>query len=267
MRQLLTEEWCQDVLKGLNDLRLRPRRSGDKEKTAQVATLQSFMREDKSRATWPMIGLVQAIFHSSLMAGFEMIEASMEVMGPDGVESTDASLIDRLMQSNLAQKADRALEKVPGLKKYLEKQADQRWKEGLEAIRAGSLYLELYSLEELTGAIEVLATLIGYDSAEEMTAQDRPPPEIPKEVGKAYLAQLESYIAELLTPARLDQLRGRMDAVLGDPAFKGEWLPFVVMLREYLQDDNAVQNEMGFLIRALFGEMSAADRMASENVV
>jgi hypothetical protein len=138
------------------------------------------------------------------------------------------------------------------------------WEEGVEAIRAGNLYLELYSLEELAGAVEIWATLIGYDSAEEMMVKDQPPQEISQKVAKTYLVRLESYIAELFTPARLDQLRGRMDAILGDPAYKGEWLPLIVMLREYLQDENAIQNEMGFLISALFGEMSAADRVASE---
>jgi hypothetical protein len=88
MRRLLTEEWCQDILKALNDLRLRLKRSGDKGKTAQVATLQSFLREDKSRATWPMMGLVQAILRSSIAAGFEMIEASMELL-PDGIGRPD----------------------------------------------------------------------------------------------------------------------------------------------------------------------------------
>ena len=262
-RRLLTEEWCQDILQALNDLRLRLKRSGDTEKTAQVATLQSFLRADKSRATWPMIGLVQAILHSSIIAGFDMIEASMELL-PDGVESTDTTLIDRLMQSSLAEKAGRALEKVPGLKKYMEKQVDQMWEEGVEAIRAGSLYLELYSQEELAGAVEIWAALMGYESAQEMMVKDQPLQEVSKEVTETYLVRLESYIAELFTATRLDQLRGRMDAIMRDPAYKGEWLPFIVLLREYLQDENAVQNEMGFLIGALFGEMRAADRVASK---
>ena len=265
LRRLLTEEWCQDVLKGLNDLRLRLRRSGEKEKTAQVAVLQSFLRNDKSRATWPTMGLVQAIFHRSVAAGFEMIEASTEMMGTGAIENLQASLIDRLTRSSLAQKVDRALKKVPGLEKYLEKQADKMWKEGLAAIRAGSLYLGLYSLEELTGAIEILATQMGYNSAEEMMATDLPSLEIPKTVAKTYLVHLRSYIAELFTPARLDQLRSRIDAALRDSAHKGKWLPFIVMLREYLQHEDAVENELAFLISALFSEMHAASTTATEN--
>lgn len=80
MRRLLTEEWCQDLLARLDSLRLRLKRSGKKEDAARVAALQSFLGSDKSRASWPMIGLVQAIFSRSLAAGFDMMEASIEVM-------------------------------------------------------------------------------------------------------------------------------------------------------------------------------------------
>ncbi|MDO9131337.1 MAG: hypothetical protein Q7U34_15885 [Anaerolineales bacterium] len=58
LRQLLTAELCEDILKRLNDLRLRLKQSGKKKETAKVAALQSYLREDKSRSSWPMIGLV-----------------------------------------------------------------------------------------------------------------------------------------------------------------------------------------------------------------
>ena len=264
LRRLLTEEWCQDVLKGLDNLRLRLKRSGDKQETARIAVLQSFMREDKTRSTWPMIGLVQAIFFSSVAAGFEMLEASAELLEADGTERRDAAWVDRMMQSSRAQKASRTLEKIPGLKTYMERQTDQAWEEGIDAVFEGNLYLALYSREELEGAAEVLATLIGYESAEEMLEQEDPLRGEPQDVAKTYVARLQSYLSALFTPARLEQLQSRMDAVVADPAYKGQWFPFVVMLREYLQDENAIQNEMGTLIGALFGEMRVFEEMARE---
>jgi len=85
----------------LNELRLRLKQSGKKKETAKVAALQSYLREDKSRKSWPMIGLVQAIFLRSLSVGFEMMEASIDVSGPDAGEGKDLSLTDRLSRSQI----------------------------------------------------------------------------------------------------------------------------------------------------------------------
>ena len=186
-------------------------------------------------------------------------------MGTDAVEGTGKTLIERLKGFSLVQKTDRMLEKVPGLYKYLQKQADKVWEEGIEAIRAGDLYLKVYAQKEVMGAIEIFASLIGFDSAEEMIAADTRSVDIPPEATKTYLEQVECHIARLFTPARLDKLRSRMDAILRDPEYRGKWTPFVMMLSEYLRDEQAVENEIGFLISALFGEIGVLERVAVES--
>jgi hypothetical protein len=58
-----------------------------------------------------MLGLVRAIFHRSLGAGFEILEATIltgELATPD---KGDLPLVQRLGQSRGSQKADAALEK------------------------------------------------------------------------------------------------------------------------------------------------------------
>ncbi len=138
LQQLLTAELCEDILKRLNDLRLRLKQSGKKKETAKVAALQSYLREDKSRKSWPMVGLVQAIYQRSLRVGFEMMEASIDVSGLDADEGKDLSLIDRLKKPGPGKKIKNLLKKTPGLREYLEKEADKVWKKGMEAILAGT---------------------------------------------------------------------------------------------------------------------------------
>jgi len=116
LHQLLTEEFCQDILNGLNDLRLRLKRSGKKKETAKVAALQSYLREDKSRSSWPMIGLIQAIFQRSLKAGFEIIEASADIFEPETTEGNDIPLADQLKKTKPGKKLKSLLKKTPGLR-------------------------------------------------------------------------------------------------------------------------------------------------------
>ena len=255
-RRLLTDELRQDIIDGLNDLRLRLKQSGEREEAAKAAMLQSFLTSaspvepggNTGSEIWPMLGLVQAIFIRSLMIGFELMEAAKEVEETIGLDKSEAPLPEALAQSSIvAQKAESLLRKVPGLLGFVEKQTDKVWEEGVEAIFAGDLYLGLYSPEELETAHDIFAATFELDLAEEMATQD------PLQL-KDLIQQLDDYLTELITPERLHRLRARLAAVLKDPAHK-KWLGFLYMLVEYMADENAVEIEMRFLIQALLGEM------------
>jgi hypothetical protein len=265
-QRLLTDDLRQDVVDGLNNLRLRLKRSGKQEQVTQAAALQSFLRDNEDDGTWSMIGLVQAIVQRSLAAGFELLEASMEVMEADHPGGSEAplTLSQKLAQSSLAQRADAVLRKIPGLSGFLEKQADKIWEEGTDAIFEGDLYLELFTPEELETGFDIFETTFGGDVSQETAPQETPLLTIKEEKAKSLISRVDDYITELFTPERLDQLRARLNTVLNDPDCPKEWLAFIMMLGEYMATEDAAENEKPFLIRAFFGEMRAVSAALEE---
>ena len=258
IRRLLTDELRQDIINGLIDLRLRLKRSGEREEVAKAAALQSFLGRDTGSDIWPMMGLVQAIFARSLAIGFELMEAAMEVAETTDPDESDVPLTEKLARSSVTQKAAELLERVPGLSGFLDKHADKVWKEGVDAVFAGELYLELFSPEELETGFKIFGATFGrYDIVEETDTQEPLTPEVPSEDVETVIFQLDDYITELFTTERLDQLRARLDAVLKDPAYAGKWSSFLYLLAENMADEDAVEYEMQFLIQALIGEMQA----------
>ena len=257
IRRLLTDELRQDIINGLNDLRLRLKRSGEREEVAKAAALQSFLGGDTGSDIWPMMGLVQAIFARSLAIGFELMETAMEVAETTDPDESDVPLTEKLARSSVTQKAAELLERVPGLSGFLNKHADKVWEEGIDAVFAGELYLELFSLEELETGFKIFGATFGrYDIVEETDTPEPLTPEVPSEDVETVIFQLDDYITELFTPERLDQLRARLDAVLKDPAYAGKWSSFLYLLAENMADEDAVEYEMQFLIQALIGEMA-----------
>jgi len=265
LRQLLTAELCEDILKRLNELRLRLKQSGKKKETAKVAALQSYLREDKSRKSWPMIGLVQAIFLRNLSVGFEMMEASIDVSGPDAGEGKDLSLTDRLKKPGPNKRLKVLLKKTPGLREYLEKEADKIWIKGMDAILVGDLYLGIYAPEELEAGIEIIATVSGFYSGKAMLAADPSSWEFAGDKTKTFVAGLDDFITKLFTRARLGQLREKMNTLMKDPQYKGKWFPFILLLKEHLADKKAVEYEKRFLIYAFFGELRGIEKEVSES--
>ena len=261
IRRLLTEELCQDILKGLDALRVRLKGAGKRGEAAKAAGLQSFLSQG-NRDVWPMIGLVQAIFHKNLLVGMELLEVAMHVDVPESPQGR-AVLLERL-NPELLQKTEGLLKKIPGLRGYLEKQADKIWEEGVTALSSGELYLGLFSSEELKGVMEIVAEFVGFDSA---TGKAETPTLLvdSEDARKKFFARLDEYITDLLTPERVDQLRGELDSILQEMDRDEKWLSFTLMLKEYMGHEDAAVIEKGILLRALLGEMkTAADASGEE---
>jgi hypothetical protein len=256
-RRLLTDELRRDIINGLNDLRMRLKRSGgEREEVARAAALQSFLGGDTGSEIWPMIGLVQAIFLRSLTIGFELMEVATEIAETTDSSESDVALTEKLARSSVGKKAADLLKKVPGLGGFLDKQADKIWEEGVDAVFKGELYLELFSPEELEPGFKVFGTVFRRDIAEETDTPESLSRKVSGEDVETVVSKLGEYIANLLTPERLDQLRARLNAILKDPAYAGKWSAFLHMLAGYLMDEDAVENEKQFLIQALIGEMA-----------
>jgi hypothetical protein len=266
-QRLLTDELRQDILDALSNLRQRLKRAGNREKAAQAAALQSFLGGGESNELWPMIGLVQAIVRRSMAAGFELFEASMEVMEAGGLDEgeTPRTLTEKLAQSSVALKANALLQKVPGLSGFLEKQADSIWQEGIDAVFEGDLYLGIFTPEELEAGLVILGATREGDITQEAAAQEATTIEITEEQGKTLVSRIDDYLTGLFTPVRLDRLRNRLNAILDSSDYERRWVAFIMMLVEYMADEEAVENEKEFLITAFFGEMRAVGAAMEED--
>jgi hypothetical protein len=258
-RQLLDNELRQEVIYGLNKLRLRLKRVGKQAEAAKAAALQSFLSEHKARELWPALGLPQAIVLRSVGAGFELMDASLEVAEVEGFDEESPEVFyQRVAESGLVDKMSQAIQKVPGLSRFLEKQVDQVWEEGNTAIFEGELYLELFTPEEIEAGLDIFESSLKdnwADSGDETSSQETERPELTKEKGTSLISRLDAYLTERFTPERLGQLRAHLDTVVKGAKFSKNWLPFVLMIREHMADEEALEYEKGFLLRSFLGEM------------
>ncbi|MFN8455935.1 MAG: hypothetical protein U0401_14925 [Anaerolineae bacterium] len=169
-----------------------------------------------------------------------------------------AALYAKLNEPDVAGKLDQAIQKIPGLQNYLEKQADKIWDEGEDAIFTGELNLELFSLEELETAAQIFKSVLAdRPDDESVTPEENQEQRLPAKT-REFFAQLETYLTECLTPERLAQLRARLQTVLEEAGYPPKYFPFIRMVAQAMTGEEAVENEMGFLMRAILGELRAA---------
>lgn len=266
-KRLLTQEIRQDILERLNKLRLRLRRSaGKRKKVAKVAGLQLFLSDKEGKEMWPVNGLVSALVHRSVNAGFELYSTVTDVMDAAGVEEGDSplTLMQKVEQSSLTQKASGFLKKIPGLRKFLEDETDKIWDEGVEAISTGELFLELFTEAELEGGAAIMRGVFGGYEDENLTPEEITRLKLTPENVKKLIDRIDNYVTELFTLNRLDQLRARLNELLQGKDLPKRWLPFVLMLKEYMADEDAVENEKWLLIRAFMGEIKVTASMLEE---
>ncbi len=252
-QRLLTNEMAQDIIKRLTALRLRLKQSDKQVEAARVSALKSFLGMGTSNSILLSTGLVQEIFGRSLEAGFELARSVAEV-GAGNLDD-ETQLLEKPNGSPRTRAAEALLNKIPGLRGYLENQADKAWDEGQEALFGGHLFLGIYSDEEKKRALILITDAMGYDMSPGIPDEERAPKKLPKDAKKRFMERLHEYITEILTHERLEQLRERMAVLEKDTSYDRKWLPFVTMIRGYMQDKDAVKSEIPFLTNALLGEM------------
>ncbi len=250
-QQVLTKALQQEILTGLKTLRARLKKEGKLEAAARAAAVQSFLTQEKSNSTWAMLGVVQAIFHRSMMIGFELFEASAEVLDTDDTEENSTSFLERLNQSTATQKIGALLQAHPEIRNYMENQADRVWEEGQEAIFSGELNLELFTEEELRGGLEIFAEMLGYD---EETGEHKEISPSAEEI-KSLISRVHDYVTGLLTPQRFAEMQDRVALVLKEKVFEQKWFTFVYLFAEDMKVEDAIETQRELLVRIFFGEM------------
>jgi hypothetical protein len=248
--KLLTEEMKQEILQALQDCHGRLQKQGKGQKAAQVGVIQ-FVLSDKEldKAPWQLTALVHGLVRRSVAAGFSLMETTG--LGEAELPSLD-KILDAAATEGITKKVEGLLKRVPGLRGYMEKQTDEVWDKGAEAIYKGDLYLGLFSEEEVesvAGLIDEFVKPAFVEDAEGETVQERLP---------RFIEELDAYISQIFSkPERLRQIRHRIDTILQEEEVERKWIAFVFLLKGYMADDEAAINERAFLHRALMGEFYA----------
>lgn len=260
-RRLLTDDLKQEIITALDKLRQRLKRAGRRAEASKAAALQLFLNDRKTRELWPALGLPQELVRRSLVAGIELMTSfDQEDLDQFDENEPPETLLEKLDQSSLGQKISGLLQKTPGLNKFFEQQIDKMWEEGEDAVFWGRLDLELFTLEEVEAGLRLMEGVLTPDTA----APEQPTPEITEAKSHTLFAQLNTYLTERFTPERLEQLRQRLLTVLHERNFPSEYTPFVVMLSQYMAEEEALENEKAFLLKAFLGQMRAVVAASKE---
>jgi hypothetical protein len=251
VRRALTPEMQEDILDAAEVAWQRVRQEGDQEKAGRLAGMLTLLGSEGGEEAWPQVGLVQAILHRSLEAGFEMVG----VLEPEGAESLSArerwqTGTDRSVQQQL----EAIIARYPGLNAVLVQDDDEAWHGALRALMDGELYVGFFSAEELERAAELLSpeALGGPELGDE-------------EMGHAGIQALHGYLAGLLTLERRAEMREQVLTLLEDEELAGEYEQFLTTMLFDLQDENP-EAAFVFLTAAMFGEMGdMADQMAVDD--
>jgi hypothetical protein len=243
--KLVTHEVKGEILERLESLHGRLQKQGDAQKAAQATFVKLFLSDKKNKEGWALTGLVDALVRKSFAAGLEVVEAT-DFGGPD---LSYEEIMAQASTTQVDSKVQSLLNRIPGLGRFLENEVDHIWDKGVDAIFNGELYLGLFEEEELDHVSELTQEYL----VPAFTAKK--PDKALKEAMPRYLAELESYITVLFSdPQRLPLLRQRLNEAIQEREFDAHWQPFVHMLKDVLNEEDAVEAERPFFINALMGE-------------
>ncbi len=254
--RVLTRELRQEIMQGLDKLRARLKAVGKAEDAAGVALVQSFLRMTKETRYWVGVGLIDAILDRSLSVGFELGAASMREGTPN---QSAADMAEMLERPDSIARTEALLENVPGLRRFLEKQLDKAWDDGIDAIRAGDLHLGVFTPEELEAGHAVILEVVGEDGGEADEENDEPET-FTQDDARTVITKLSDTIRQLLTGQRIEQLKARLDSTLKDSQTDPTYFSFIGLLSQTFDEPDAVEDQMPLLLHIFFRELSAHSR-------
>ncbi|MBN1400881.1 MAG: hypothetical protein JXA74_08580 [Anaerolineae bacterium] len=239
------------IMASLDALRQRLRREGCRDAAAKAAGLQYFLGTDVGEEIWPLVGLIQALVRRSVEAGIRLsrVTASLaDGIGSDEDTSSDSGETQRAsLEESLA-----SLREIPGMESFMSKEVDRAWIEGLSEMARGEIFLGLYTPPEIIGALDIL------HAQHKASAQQGETLDAIQERGHDFTDEMARYVAELLSPKRLEQMRSRLREVRREAASDPPMVAFIDGLLERLSAKDPAQGQRLWLALALLGEASAA---------
>jgi hypothetical protein len=255
---LVTPDVRQEILAALDNLRLRYKEEGKRQRdVAEVAALQVALQSGMSKTSeWAAVPLIQAITAKSVEAGFELVAKTNEFLEQAGVDLSQYETLNEMFEATgflaegeQAAKLVERLQQVPGLANYLEKQSDEVWSAGINNLFQYELMLGLYTDEEVAEAASILESF--------MENAEGDPNRVFETAGEALMAEWQQLVRRIFsTPERLEEARTDVREALEEGYdLEEQDVYFIQMAIEALDDEDAVENEIGLLTAALIGEM------------
>lgn len=265
-QKLLTKQVSQQILDGLNKLRLRLRDTGDAEAVGRVALIIKMLNTSRKADAWADIGVVQAIIQRSVGAGMELMQATMDM--PEDLLDDPVRLREYMDSPEAVKRTRGLLDHIPGLRQFMTQQADEVWETGEQSTAEGKWNFRFFAEDEIHGFGGLLRRAIGL--SEEYEDDEEIPDEVAKEGFRnlnpdTLVASMEPYVTTLFTPERLVQLRERLHEIGLDQSYTAEQIMFATLLVDDFAEDDAAETMRPFLIRALFGELRARNREQGED--
>lgn len=233
VQRVLTPPLRQQIVKAAAALQSRFDRAGNIPGFMQASAVHIFLDTNKKGQDWAMVGLIQALVHRSLDIAF----ALDQVLGDDPSDFQNNSEREKILSG--------ILEKYPAFSHLVEKEVDKMWNTGLDAVFDGEWQFEIFSVDELEGAVDAFQALVP-DSDSELEV----------EITSQLLPTLTNYLRGILTPDRLKQMVNHLDKL--KQTAKDEQLAFCTLLREDLQGDDPLDFLMPTLRKIFLGELMAA---------
>ncbi|MBE2202194.1 MAG: hypothetical protein IAE79_26530 [Anaerolinea sp.] len=256
--RVLTPEVKERILTALEALGQRWRKQLKKQQANEATLLRLLLaerdaeRDAELKVAWQMTGLVNALVGRSLTVGFELMEAVSPSMEQADEQVTILDALENIPPEAEA-KTTKLLNNMPGLRRVFEKQVDDMWDKGTHAVYAGDLYLGLFNATEVTGVRGIMQALVTA-----LNQHETLPENVQQEYMTRFIGQIDAYIMELMTPARLAQLHARLRQIMETEAVDARWLPFVALLYGDLREENALEILRPFLNYAMIGELRRA---------
>ncbi|HMN27035.1 MAG TPA: hypothetical protein PKE45_02680, partial [Caldilineaceae bacterium] len=255
VQKLLTPEIRGQLVAGLTALRQRLRTRRQWERLATAAAAQMILEGDKTGAMSAAVGLAHELVRRSVNTGFELAEslAQLPAGADDDAPLSSEDLDEWIYRTGAGEKLAALLESDPTLQRYVERQVDQTWEEGVAALFGGDLQLEFYTPEEIVPAAliaeQVLEMEESGDGEQETTGQSQM---------EILYAQMTDYVQQLFTQERIDQLVHQLDGIMHEQAAElGRWSSFLTLLRDTLAAEGGVADAQGALVAALLYDVFA----------
>ena len=253
VRQFLTESLRLEILDGLNQFRLRKKRSGENIEAGIAAALQLVLKNEKNHPIWPKIGLLHGIVQNCITLGIELKDSYNELLN----ENKDLPELDNQKIYDILKEKFSNIDANPRLINFVNRQTKRIYHEGTDALLQGKLRLSFLNTEELKKVIEYMVKSIGFSDKEHLKHSNAFLSGLTEKNQKKLISGMGIFINETFTPERIEQMIQKLNSILKDPGDLISYVPFILMIRNALQSDDKLENRNIFLISITLGEIIA----------
>jgi hypothetical protein len=252
-RQLVTPTLRRRLIDGLSALRKRLHSADEQALRRTAAAVQFLLEADRTDDLTPHLGFTRNLLIRGLDAGFTLVGTGTEIadIEKEGKPLSPNAFLERLTASEQGVNLEKMIADSPGLQKYLNKQIEQTQEEGLKATFTGELPLHLFTSTEIDPVLAMVRSAFSPGDARRADSRAR------SKVMGELIPQLLTYLAPLMTPARLAQVRRDLAARVQEAMqTDSKWLAFLSLKQNDFADLETFVDEQPFLVAALIGQVA-----------